>query len=194
MWLEVQGFIETLLDRYGLWKVLTGPFALIGMLGALGLATRNNTTSLIAVILSFFFALVLIVFFAYQWRSTSAGMADRARTLTRYAERFIRQADYQAFAITDWRESVTVGRNGDSTIERWITISVGAHELYSCWSANYSTTTSELAGSQKRRIKVEARSFDENRQLGARYDVTDDCPGVNNACSCIFRIRPRPGT
>lgn len=95
--------------------------------------------------------------------------------LSRYTARFARSIESYAFQIIDWEEQVVVSKHGDTILEKRVTIEVGDEELYSVWSWIY--TRDEVSPSERRRVRVEARGFDENGIPGARYDVTQEWEG-----------------
>lgn len=177
MWLEIQSFIESLLEKYGLWRVLIGPFLVIGVVGGFGLITNRGAASFVAVMLSFAIAILLIIFLALQWRTLATTLRARDKILTRYADRFVKSSANDTFSIEDWRETAIVGRAGDASIERRITLLAGAEGLYTVCITNYSTSADELTLSRRRKVKVQARSFNEQDELGARYDLTTNWIG-----------------
>lgn len=91
--------------------------------------------------------------------------------LQRYIDMTTRQMAPDAFTIDDWEESVTVKKNGDTTVERWITVIVGKDELVSCYTANFQTA--RMTDKQRSRVCVKAHEFESNRTIGAPYEITD---------------------
>jgi len=175
MWDDVQRFLDYLITQYGVGRVILAPFSIIGLLAAVGVIT-GGSVSFIAVGSSIFVAIVFISTLSLQLRRVSELLRERTRVVNLYTDRFVR-SESRAYTVEDWDEFVTVNRNGDTTLEKWITIRVGDEDLYSAWSWVYKTgiwKSSQIGASERRRIKVEARGFDENRNLGARYDVTQE--------------------
>jgi hypothetical protein len=175
VWDETHDVIESMIGRWGLWKVVIAPYILLAPLGGYGVISKTPVLFTGALALTFFDLLAIIVSLGVQLRRRRAELADRARTLTWYVDKFVRAPDHLAFHIDDWFEDTTVGKNGDAFIERWITLIVGEHELFSCWTATYPSTGARLSNSMRRKVKVEARAFamtNSGRELGAHYDVT----------------------
>jgi hypothetical protein len=191
VWFEIEHFIEALLEKYGLWRVLTGPFLVIAVVGGFGLITNRGAASIVAVSFGYFIATVLILYFALKWRSADRQASERARSLTEYAERTMRQNKELSFSITEWDEKAIISKNGDTIIERRITLEVGAQDLHSCWTANYSTSGGELSAREKHEVLVQARSISESGELGARYDLTDSWEGTKQRIYIHFE-RPAP--
>lgn len=174
MWDDLQQFIDSLIAKYGVFRVLLAPFGVIGLFAGVGLIT-TGTASLVAVFLGLFMAVVVIGALSLQLRTTRRLLAERTRIVNLYTGRFARSIESYAYVIEDWDESVTVSKNGDTTLEKWVTIQVGDEDLYSVWSWIYKRNP--VGNAERNRVKVEARSFDENRELGARYDVTSAWEG-----------------
>lgn len=173
MWDATGDFLDALIQKYGVRRVLLAPFVAMAATSAFGLVRDSNVAAFIAALASAFVAVVLIIYFGIGWRNTRVALAERTRTLTRYVDRFARTAEPPfAFSIGDWEEQVVVGCRGDTVIERWITVVVGPQEIFSCWTSNYAFASGEMTPAQRRRVVVLARSFDSSRKLGARYDLT----------------------
>lgn len=178
MWDEVQQFVESLLANYGIARVLLGPFAVITLLASLGLV-KGGTTAFIGVGLSLFVAVVVITALTMQLRSTRELLSERERVVNLYTEQFL-LSDSELYSIEDWDESVIITKNGDTKLEKWVTIRVGDDSLYSTWSWIQEARMSKegsISESARRQVKFEARSFNEQRVLGARYDVTKKWDG-----------------
>lgn len=184
MWDEVQGFIESLLENYGVSRVLLGPFTLIALIAALGLL-KGGTAALVGVAVSLFVAVVIITALTLQLRSTRELLAERARIVNLYTERFVIR-ESESYSVEDWDESVVIAKNGTTKLEKWVTIKVGQDSLYSVWSWIEEAGNSKgrnLSESERRGVTFEARSFavqadaSQSRVLGARYDVTREWNG-----------------
>jgi hypothetical protein len=169
MWDDLQRFLDYLLREYGISRVLLAPFATIGLLVGVGVVT-GQTSAFLATGISLFIAVVFISAQSLELKATRQLLGQRARVLNRYTDRFSRSIESYAFMIEDWDENVVVSKHGDTVLERWVTIEVGDEELYSVWSAIY--MHGEISASDRRRVRVESRGFDENGNQGARFDVT----------------------
>jgi hypothetical protein len=169
VWADLQRFLDYLLREYGISRVLLAPFATIGILVGAGLVT-GQTSGFVATGISLFIAVVFVSALTLELKATRQLLAQRARVLNRYTDRFSRSIESYAFMIEDWDEKVVVSKHGDTVLERWVTIEVGDEELYSVWSAIY--MHGEVSAADRRRVRVEARGFDENGNQGARFDVT----------------------
>jgi hypothetical protein len=174
VWDDLQRFLDYLLRQYGIPRVLLAPFATIGVLVGAGFVT-GGTAEFVATGMSLFIAVVFISALSLQLKTTRQLLGQRARVLNRYTDRFSRSIESYAFMIEDWDEKVIVSRHGDTVLERWVTIEVGDEELYSVWSAIY--MHGDVTASERRRVRVESRGFDENGNQGARYDVTQRWDG-----------------
>ena len=177
MWDDLQRFLDYLITKYGVLRVLLGPFAAIGLLAGAGIITGGGV-SLAATAGGIFIALVIITALSLQLRSARHLSAERARIVNFYTQQFAQSDGPYSFTIEDWDERVTINKHGDAVLERWVTIKVEDENLYSIWSGAY--TQADVNDAQRRRVKVEARGFDENngsRILGARYDVTSKWEG-----------------
>lgn len=192
MWDDIQGFIESMLEKYGLFKIVIGPYLVVSTLCGLGFLTRSTVVTFIAVALSFLSTLILLVYTSWQWRNSHAVLVERTRTLNRYIDRFVRNLESTAFSIEDWEEKVTVSRHGNTVIERWITIKVGSETLYSIWTANYKASTRPILESHRRRVAAQARDFN-GRELGARYDVHDEWRSNKHRLFVHFNEPAEPG-
>ena len=178
MWDEIQRFLESLLANYGVGRVLLGPFALITLLAGLGLV-NGGTSAFVGVGLSLFVAVVIISALTLQLRSNRELLRERARIVNLYTERFVLR-ESQSYSVEDWDESVVITKNGDTKLEKWVTIRVGSDSLYSAWTwiqEAGKSSTDQISRSERRRFTFEARSFNEQRALGARYDVTSEWNG-----------------
>lgn len=174
MWGDVQEFVDSLITRYGVTRVLLGPVAVISLLTGMGLLTQG-TKALLAGSAALFVAVVVISALALQLRAADNLLSERARIVNLYTRRFARHLESYAYAIEDWDERVTIEKNGDTTLEKWATLRIGDEDLYSVWTWIFKR--GEVSDAQRRRVRVEARSFDEQGSLGARYDVTQSWGG-----------------
>jgi hypothetical protein len=174
VWEDFQRFLDYLIKQYGIGPVMLAPFGTIAVLAGAGVIT-GGAVSLAATGLGLFVAVVFISALYVQLRGTRQLLVQRARVLARYTDRFARSFESYAFQIVDWNESVIVGKRGDTVLEKWVTIEVGDEELYSVWSWVYARD--EVSAAERRRVRIEARGFDENGTFGARYDVTEQWEG-----------------
>lgn len=174
MWDDFQRFLDSLVTDYGVLRVLLGPFVAIGILAGTGIIT-GGAVSFLATGLSLFIALIVITALSLQLRSTRDLLAERARVVNLYTDRFAGSVGPTAFSVEDWDETVTINKRGDAVLERWYAIKVGDENLYSIWSGIYSGF--EVRDSERRRVRAQARGFDEQRCLGAKYDVTSEWEG-----------------
>lgn len=169
MWDDVQRFLDFLITQYGVARVIVAPFSLVALLAGVGVIA-GGSASFVAVAASLFIAVVIISAISLQLHAKTALLAERARIVNLYTDRFARSIESYAYSIESWDEIVTVKKNGDTALEKWVTIQVGHEDLYSVWSGVHKR--GEVSDRQRRRVRVEARGFDENGVLGARYDVT----------------------
>ncbi len=170
----MERFFDSLISQYGIGKVILAPFTVIGALAGAGLIT-GGLVSFTATIAGYFVAIAIISALSLQLRSARTLLAERATILNLYTDRFAQSALKYAYTIEDWEDKVYVSKGGDTILEKWVTIRVADQELYTVWSGIYRAgmaTPEVISESERRRIKFEARSFDENMQLGARYDTT----------------------
>lgn len=174
MWDELQRILDQLIRQYGIGRVLLGPFAAIAALAGAGIIT-GGAVSLVATALSLFVAVVFISALYLELRATRQLLSQRARVLSLYTNRLVKSIESLAFKIDDWKEEVTVNSHGDTVLEKWVTIEVGDDELHSVWSAIHARR--EVSEADRRRIRVEARGFNEDGKPGARYDVTQKWVG-----------------
>ena len=177
MWDDLQRFLDYLITKYGVLRVLLGPFAVIGLLAGAGIITGGGV-SLAATLAGLFIALVIITALSLQLRSARHLLAERARIVNFYIHRLAQSKEPYSFTIEDWDENVTINKHGDAVLERWVTIKVVDEKLYSIWSGAY--TQADVNDALRRRVKAEARGFYEDngsRVLGARYDVTSEWDG-----------------
>jgi hypothetical protein len=190
VWDDLQRFLDYLIKQYGIGRIVLAPFATIAILAGAGLIT-GGAVSFVATGFGLFVALVLISALSLQLRSTRQLSIQRARVLGRYTERFARSIESYAFQIVDWDERVVVSKHGDTVLEKWVTIEVGDEELDSVWSGIYANG-GEVSASERRRVRVEARGFDENGIHGARYDVTQEWEGSRVKLFIHFEQPARP--
>lgn len=171
---DLQRFLDFLIIKYGVFRVLLGPFATVSLLAGAGVIT-GGSISFIATGASLFIALVVISVLSLQLSASRHLLEERARIVNLYTKRFAESVEPSAFTIEDWHEEVVINKHGDATLDRWVTMKVGDESLYSIWSGLYSQY--EVNDAERRRVKVEARAFHEPRILGARYDVTSTWEG-----------------
>jgi hypothetical protein len=171
---ELERFLDSLISQYGIGKVILAPFTLMGALAGAGVIT-GGAVSFAATVVGLFVAAALVSALSLQLRSANRLLAERAAILNLYADRFTQSAQHYAYTIENWEERTFVSKGGNTILERWVTIRVADQTIYSVWSGIYRAgmeATEEMSHSERRRIRFEARSFDENMELGARYDVT----------------------
>lgn len=183
---NVQEFLNSLISQYGIIKVLLAPFAVIGLLVGTGLFA-GGAVSVLAVSLSGFVAVVIISTLSLQLKKTHELLAARARVLNLYIDRFAQRPGAYAYTIEQWHESVIVTRGGDTRADKWVVARVGGEHLLSLWSSI--SQSGQVSDSQRRRVKIEARSFDDHGVPGARYDVTQTWEG-NNVFACVHFGQP----
>jgi hypothetical protein len=171
---DIQRFLDYLIRQYGIGRVILAPFATMAALAGAGIVT-GGAVSFVAIGLSLFIAVVFISALSLELRATRQLLIQRGRVLTRYTDRFARSIESYAFQIMDWDEKVVVSKHGDTVLEKRVTIEVGDDELDSVWSWIYARD--EVSVAERRRVRIEARGFDENGTQGARYDVTQEWEG-----------------
>jgi hypothetical protein len=174
MYNELERFLDSLISQYGIGKVILAPSVLIGTLAGAGIIS-GGAVSFVATISGLFIAVVVISALSLQLRAAHVLLAERAAIMSLYAGRFTESAQQYAYTIEDWEEKAFVTGSGKTMLERWVTILAADQGLNSAWSGIYRAgmeATEALSSSGRRRIRFEARSFDENMELGARYDIT----------------------
>jgi hypothetical protein len=172
---ELERFLNSLISQYGMGKVLLAPFGIMGALAGAGVVT-GGAASLVATLSGLFVAVVVVSALSIQLRAAHMLLAERAAILNLYTDRFASSARQYAYTIENWEDEVFVSKGGTTILEKWVTIKVADQDLYTVWSGIYRAgmaTPGVISDSERRRIKFEARSFNEKMELGARYDTTN---------------------
>ncbi|WP_406123723.1 hypothetical protein OHQ89_16195 [Streptomyces canus] len=142
--------------------------ALVGCL-ALGLIS----TSLAKLVLLLCTLALIVLLIAYLTARSAQGyhnLRDSQRIINNFTTYLNNAAGPTAFDIERWIEEIHVGKNGDTTIKRWLTLRVGAVDLPHCWTANY--PTAEMKSRDRKKVSIEARTWGPTPQdIGARYAV-----------------------
>jgi len=172
---DIRLFVESLIGRYGIVKVVTTPYLLVPFIAGLGLFRNRSTASLLGAAATFVISLLVIVFLSLQLRRERGIRAERERIIARYTEAAYLDGPVP-YEWENWQETIQVTRHGDSIIEQWLTAKViGEKPLHVLWFAQYQSEGTVVRDSQRRRVQVRISSFSEetgNRTPGARYDTT----------------------
>lgn len=171
-WESFIEYLEDLVRRYGLVKILIGLATLAGALLGLGIVVNGETlirfSGGLIIIVLLFTCLALIIDRRRLYRDN----ADTVEVLDRYGREIKARLTPEAFSIKEWREEQHLSKGGDTTLCRWFTLVVGPQPVQTFWH-RVSMTTPRTDFKYKRKLKVEARTFDENLQIGVRMPTTE---------------------
>jgi len=166
---EIQRFLDHLITRYGVGRILIAPFVAIGALAGAGIITTGAAPA-IAVVCVVFVAVVFMSALVLQLRTTRELLEQRTIFVNYYAQILKRDVTFDSFAIEDWREEVRVTKNGNTVLEKWVTIKIGSNDINFVWSTVW--TAYGVDDDNRRQFKAEARRINQDGSLGVRYDVT----------------------
>jgi hypothetical protein len=192
---DFQRFLEQLVMRYGLWRVVLAPYSLVPVLSGLGivfdlrLAVFLGSISLTAV------SFVLIVWLSYRLRVERHVNQDLERVTNNYAEIMLSTRPVP-FQYELWEEYIVVGRGGDAVIEQYLTIRVvkRTKPVHIVWVKQHQSSRLPMSDLQHRRVSVTARRFapfaEHGRRHGAGHITTLRWEAGNKLCAMIHLDEP----
>ena len=129
IWDSFIEFLEDVIRRFGLVKLLIALAAFAGALLGLGFVVSPET--LIRIALLFIIALLLLTCLAliidrHRLRST---ISDGTEVLNRYGDEIVARQTADSFDIKEWQDEQYIDKNGDTTIYRRFTLVVGNEPL-----------------------------------------------------------------
>jgi uncharacterized membrane protein (Fun14 family) len=163
VWESFVEFLEDLIRRYGLIKLLLGfsgfATALIGL--ALGFhlsgAVKIGLAGAFVIVLLLLACLSLIID-RHRLRSR---MNDGTEVLNRYGDEIVGRQDSDSFDIKDWRDEQHIDKNGDTTIYRRFTLVVKNQPLLTFWHVMQMDTKRQDTGYRKK-FTIDVRTFNPN--------------------------------
>ncbi|MCX3286222.1 hypothetical protein OR263_05750 [Streptomyces sp. NEAU-H22] len=165
-------------------KLISAIAGLLAACLALGLVSKGVARS-IFIACSLLLVILLVTYLAARVSRAENSLADQSRVINFFTTFLNNLAGPSLFDIEEWIEEVTVGKNGDATIRRWLTLRIGGVELPHCWTANYPTYDMDVRDHKK--VTVEARSWGPARQqIGPRYNVTTTWLGKKQRLYILF--------
>jgi hypothetical protein len=171
---EIGQFIEAMIEKYGLWKVITAPFVVVPILASFGLVVNASTASFLAITFAFFVSFILTAVFGMRLRTERRNRQEGERTIMRLTETVIAEEVGTTYRWETWSQHVVVSKGGDTTVEDWRTLRVNDNaQLRVVW-AGLEKTGGPLMPQQRRSVRVEAYDFTEaggRREIGIRYDL-----------------------
>ncbi|PXW25053.1 UNVERIFIED_CONTAM: hypothetical protein DES50_1231 [Williamsia faeni] len=165
--------------EHGIKWILTTTLGFSGTLVALGLLW--NTTALryigpiVLIVVQF---LIIIALLADRYKRGQRSI-ERSRVLNNYTEQITtgQQDNADLFEIIEWDEDVAVAKQGDTVMERWITVKNGNSELSAMWNKCNKSTHDQKSKTNSLAPTVRAYEFeigeDGERKLGPRIIVTN---------------------
>lgn len=171
---ELGQIVESLIEKHGLWRVVTAPFLCVSILMTFGLVADTRTAALLAVFLSFLTFFAVIVALGAQLRRERRRRSSLDRAVTQLTETVLAESPGDAYVWEQWSERVNVSTNGDTTIEQWRTLRVSeGASLRVVWTG-LQQTTGTVTERQRRNITVRAFDYSEKdgkREVGVQYDL-----------------------
>jgi len=171
---DISRFVEILIDKYGLWRVITAPFVVVPILAAFGIVAGPEAASLLAIGTAFLVSFIIMIAMGAQLRRSRSLHLEQERTIMRLTETVIAEEVGATYVWEQWRQRVTISNNGDSIVEDWRTLRVNNDaELRVIWAA-LEKTGGHLSLRQRRSVKVDAFDFSEadgGRMVGVQYDL-----------------------
>jgi hypothetical protein len=171
IWESFVGGLENIIRKQGLVRVIGALSSIAAVLLGLGVVVDRETTFRFA---SFFVVALLFVTciaFYLDRHRLQRDLNEAAEVLDRYGDEIFSRQNSDSFDIKEWREEQHIGKHGNTTLCRWFTLVVKTQELQTFWHRVHMTTRRQDF-KYKKRFSVEARPFDGNFQLGARFPVT----------------------
>jgi hypothetical protein len=168
--------LENLIIRNGLVKLLSALAGFAAVLLGLGVVIDRETTFRFAVFVVVVVLLLALVTFNIDRRRLYRNLADASEILDRYGIDLIGRQNSSSFHIKEWREQQYIGQSGNTTIHRWFTLVVGDKPMDMFWHIAQMDTERTDHKYQKK-FSLEARTFDENQELGVRLPTTTKWTG-----------------
>ena len=169
IWESFIEFLEDVIRRFGLVKLLIALAAFAGALLGLGFVVSPET--LIRIALLFIIALLLLTCLAliidrHRLRST---ISDGTEVLNRYGDEIVARQTADSFDIKEWRDEQYIDKNGDTTICRRFTLVVGNEPLETFWHTIY-MSPERTDVKYRKKLTIEAKKFDPpTLQPGVNY-------------------------
>lgn len=171
MWETTTDFLEDLILRHGLFKVISGLAAFAGALLALGFVVNEETLVRLAGGFLILVLLLTCVALSVDRRRLRRNVSELDEVLERYGDELVAKQNSKSFHVREWLEEQSIGQNGHTTIVRWFVLVVGDQPLQTFWhKAEMTTRRDDLK--YRKKFSIEARSFDANRAVGVRMPTT----------------------
>ncbi len=152
---EFARWLEQMVEHYGIIRTILGPLAMVGVASAFGVQLNNAEARTVLVVLLVVAVMTIIAALMVRARSLRAEVATKSITLAGYAELLERNIPLD-FVIESWNESLTIGKNGDTIIERKLKIRVLDNQLFFCWGYSGSFGH-ELSQAERNKVTHEVR-------------------------------------
>jgi hypothetical protein len=192
---DFQRFLEQLVMRYGLWRVVLAPYSLVPVLSGLGIAFDLRFAVLLGGVSLIVMSFVMIVWLSYRLRIERHDNQDLRRVANNYAD-IVLSTRPVPFQYQLWEEYIDVGRGGDATIEQYLTIRVVKRTVpvYIIWVKQHQSPRLPMSDLQRRRVSVTARRFapfaEQGRRHGAAHITTLRWETGNKLCAMIHLDEP----
>lgn len=167
---DITDFVERLLERYGFWRVVVGPYTFVMVLAGIGLVQNRGAAAVTAAAFLIFASFVLVTLLGLRVRILRQKLNSQRRTLEWCFKRLF-ETRAQAYILEEYEGTTFIRKGGDTTTELFVTVRAGRGGL-----SYYRLTVYKVAGPPpnsgvRNQVEVEARSFNLQRELGAGYDV-----------------------
>jgi hypothetical protein len=171
MWDSIIEFLEDLIRQHGLMKIATALGGVAGIFAALGFVTDQELLMRAASIFLISLLLLICLALTLDRRHLYRNLAESAEVLDRYGDDIVGRQNENSFEMKEWQEEQFIGKNGDTKMYRWFTLIVGNEPLQTFWhKAEMVTRRSDFK--YRKKFRIEARIFDQNKQVGVRLPVT----------------------
>jgi len=143
---------------------------IVGIGWVFGLPVVVNVT---LVCVSVFLALT-VVCMAISRRYMRRSLGRTYQILNRYGDRIRdeQERDKNLFHTTAWREEVRVGKDGDTTIIRFMTLQAGPGPVSAVWTLASRNSPAHLSEQVKEAVRVNANFLDEEDVVGTSIVTT----------------------
>jgi hypothetical protein len=172
---RIQHFIESLIEDFGLTKVILFPFALVPVVAAFGWTSGPELAGALSGSVALLESFILLIALAARLRLERGSSSQRDKVILRLTHTILDEQTESSYTWEYWKDRVAVSAGGDMTSEEWRTLRVGrARPLRVLWAAKEQTPEGSLVDRDRRRVRVQVNSLDiVNGQsiIGASYDV-----------------------
>ena len=169
---DVTDSLEELIEKHGLFRTISAPFAIATFAGIIGLNLATGVGRGIFVVVTVIGYLVALLGFIIRVRGLRTQNFELSNLVAKLADT-LRKRENTTFVVDSWDEEIRISKGGDAQISRTVELRpAGDGEVHFVWSAAESYAPGEMTKKNRERVKVQCRLINSDKSDGSRIPTS----------------------